>query len=297
MRINPDYSADLMSMLSRAKRDEESAIRQLSSGRRANKPSDDPSAMAAATQLYRRESQTDEFLQSVSSVREFLSTSDSALSSVVQSLTRAIGLGVEGSTGTQSAANRMSLANDVRGISDQILSLANTSFRGGYIFAGTASQTCPFVIDAAAPGVVRYDGNSQTDKIEIGEQRQIVNGVSGDAIFTAAGAGVFEGLHALATALDNNDVQGVQDATAQVRAAFDHVTASRVVYGNGLAQLDSDEQFLNQSKLQIKTRETELVGADPAAAVSQLQQAQFARDATLAAAARAQQTSLLDYLQ
>lgn len=297
MRINPDTSAGLLAMLNRSRLDEESAIQQLSSGRRAIKPSDDPAAMAAVTQLHRRESQTDEFLQSISSVREYLSTADSTLSSVVQSLDRAITLGVEGATDTQSAANRQSLAEDVRGIRDQLLSLANTSFRGGYVFAGTASQTRPFVADTTAPGGVRYDGNSQVDNIEIGDRRQISKGLSGDKVFASPGTGVFEALGALTAALDNNDIQGVRDSIGKVRSAFDHVTASRVAYGNGMSQLDSDEQYLNQSKLQIQTRETELIGADPAAAVSQLQQAQFARDATLAAAARTQLMSLLDYLQ
>jgi flagellar hook-associated protein 3 FlgL len=297
MRINPDSSASLLSMLNRSRQDEQTAIQQLSSGRKAVKPSDDPSAMAAVTQLQRQESQTDEFLHSISSVREFLSTADSTLSSVVQGLDRAVTLGVEGANDTQSPADRQALAQDVRGIRDQLLSLANTSFRGGFIFAGTATQNRPFVADSSTPSGIRYDGNSQVDKIEIGDQRQVTNGVSGDSIFSSPGTDVFDVLNKLATALDNNDVKGIQDATGQVRTAFDHVTASRVVYGNGLAQLDSDEQFLNQSQLQAKTRETELIGADPAVATSQLQQAQFARDATLAAAARTQLMSLLDYLR
>jgi flagellin-like hook-associated protein FlgL len=44
-------------------------------------------------------------------------------------------------------------------------------------------------------------------------------------------------------------------------------------------------------------RENDLVGVDPAEAIAQMQQAQYARDATLAAVARSQQVSLLDYLQ
>ena len=251
--------------------------------------------MAAVTQLHRRESQTGEFLQSISSLREFLSTADSTLSSVVQGLDRAVTLGVEGATATQSAPNRQALAQEVRGIRDQVLSLANTSFRGSYIFAGTAAQSDPFVVDSTAPGGIRYDGNSEVDSIEIGDRRLISKGLSGDQIFSSAG--VFVALDTLATALDSNDVAGIQNAIGQVRSAFDHVTASRVVYGNEMLQLDSGEQYLDQAKLQIQTRETELIGADPAAAASQLQQAQFARDATLAAAARTQLMSLLDYLQ
>lgn len=297
MRINPNTSSDLVVMLSRTQQDQDTALQQISSGRRVSKPSDDPSAMAAAAQLHSQEMQTDQYLQSVSTVRQFLNSADSALSSVVSGLNRAVTLGVEGGTDTQSASDRQALAEDVRGIQDQLLSLANTSFRGQYIFAGTATQTRPFVADPISPTGVTYQGNSQVDSVEIGEQRQMTKGLSGDQIFTSAGSDVFGALNALAKALDNNDADAVQEATSQVRAAFDHVTSSRVTYGNQMAQLDSDEQYLNTEQVQAKTRETDLVGADPAAAISQLQQAQFARDATLAAAARTQLMSLLDYLQ
>ena len=210
MRINPDSSANLLSMLNRSRLDEQTAIQQLSSGRKAVKPSDNPSAMAAVTQIQRQESQTDEFLHSISTVREFLSIADSTLSSVVQSLNRAVTLGVEGANDTQSPADRQALAQDVRGIQGQLLSLANTSFRGGFIFAGTATQTRPFIADSTVPSGIRYDGNSQVDKIEIGDQRLVSNGVPGNNIFASPGTDVFEALNKLATALDNNDVQGIQ---------------------------------------------------------------------------------------
>ncbi len=297
MRINPDTSANLLLLLNRARQDEQDAIQQLSSGRKATKPSDDPAAIAAVTLLHQRESQTDEYLQSVSSLREYLSTADSTLSSVVADLNRAITLGVEGATGTQNATGRRSLAQEVRGIADQVLSLANTSFRGGYLFSGTLSQSKPFVADPAAIGGIRYDGNSQVDNIEIGDRRQVAKGVAGDTLFAFPGANVFEALDRLAAALENNDPDTVQQATTAVRSSFDHMTATRVVYGNELAQLDWDQNYLNESKLQINRRETELVGADAAAAASRLQQAQFARDATLAAAARSQLMSLLDFLK
>jgi flagellin-like hook-associated protein FlgL len=82
-----------------------------------------------------------------------------------------------------------------------------------------------------------------------------------------------------------------------VRDALSHISGLRVTYGSGLSQLDSDEQFLQSAKLQAQTRENDLIGVDPAEAITHMQQAQYARDATLAAVARTQQSSLLDYLQ
>jgi flagellar hook-associated protein 3 FlgL len=297
MRINPDPTANLLSMLNLARQQEETSMEQISSGRRVQVASDDPAAGAAVTLNLQLQSQQDQYLQSVDSLRELLSTSDSTLNSVVQSLERAVSLGVEGANGTLSASERASLAQEVQGIRDQVLGLANTSFRGVFVFSGTKSTIQPFVSDSSLPSGVRYDGNQQTNSVLIGDGRSIPAGVSGDKLFTDSSAGVFSSLKELADALAGNDPSTVASAASKVRSALAHVSNVRVTYGNGLNQLDSGEQFLQQAKLNSQARENTLVAADSASAITKLRQAQFARDATLAATARTQFTSLLDYLQ
>jgi flagellar hook-associated protein 3 FlgL len=297
VRINPDTSDNLLSMLSMARQQEEAALQRISSGRRVQVPSDDPAAGAAVTLNLQSQSQQDQYLQSIGSVREVLSTADSTLNSVVQALERAVSLGVEGANGPLSAENRVSLANEVEGIREQVLGLVNTSFRGTYIFGGTVGDSCPFVADSTDPSGVRYDGNQQTNSVMIGEGRSIVTGISGDALFSDPSANAFSSLKNLTEALFGNDPQGIAVAAGDVRAALAHISNLRVSYGNGLNQLETGEQFQRQAKLNSQSRENTLVAADPASAIIQLKQAQFARDATLAAAARTQFTSLLDYLQ
>jgi flagellar hook-associated protein 3 FlgL len=297
MRINPDSTGNLLTMLSTAREQEEAAIRQLSSGRRIQLASDDPAASAAVSLNTQAQSQQDQYLQSIASVRESLSTADSTLNSVVQSLERAVSLGVEGANGTLSADNRASLANEVQGIRDQILGLANSSFRGAYLFSGTVNDKAPFNPDIAQPSGIRYDGNQQSNSVLIGDGRSISTGVPGDTLFLYPSANVLSSLQQLADSLNTNDPAAVADASEKVRTALAHVSNVRVTYGNNLNQLDSGENFMQQAKLNAQARENTLVAADPADAITQLRQAQFARDATLAAAARTQFTSLLDYLQ
>lgn len=297
MRINPDNTINLLSMLSLAQQQEQESLQQLSSGRRIHNPSDDPAGSAALSINLQSQSQQDQFLQSIASVRELLSTSDSTLNSIVQSLERAVSLGIEGATGTQSAENRSALAEEVQGIREQVLTLANTSFRGVFLFAGTEITTQPFVDDPSASSGIAYNGNQKNNAVLIEEGRTMPTGLSGDKLFCNSSANVFASLKNLISALNANDPTAIAAASTEVRNALTHVTNSRVMYGNGLNQLDTAEEFLNQLKLQLQTREDTLSAADPAEAISRLRQAQFARDATLAAAAKTQFTSLLDYLQ
>lgn len=296
MRINPDSTSWLMNILSNAQEQEQLALRQMSSGRRVQIASDDPAASAALSVNLQEQSRQDQYLQSISSVREMLSASDSALNGVVEALTRAVTVGVEGATGTVSATDRISLANEIDGIRDQVLSQANTTFHGIALFAGTNITEVPFVVDASNLSGITYQGNSEVNQVLIGDGHAIPTGVAGDSLFMDPAANVFGALKGLSEALKGNDADSVATATNQVRAALTHISNLRVTYGSGLNQLQSDEQFLRSSNLQAQTRENDLAGVDPAEAITQMQQAQYARDATLAAIARTQHSSLLDYL-
>ena len=125
MRINPNISSDLLAALSNAQQQQNTALLQMASGRRVNKPSDDPTATAVLIQNQAESSQTDQYLRNVQSIQAQLQTTDSTLNSVVLALLRAISLGVQGANGTLSDANRASVVGELTGIQDQLIGLAN----------------------------------------------------------------------------------------------------------------------------------------------------------------------------
>jgi flagellar hook-associated protein 3 FlgL len=294
MRINPNVTADLLASLANAQEEQNKAMLQMASGRRVNTPSDDPSAAAILTQNQAQSSQADQFLRSANSIQAQLQTTDSTLNSVVLALQRAISLGVQGANGTLSDANRDSVVGELNGIQDQLLGLANLSFQGQFVFAGTASQKQPFVTDATQASGVRYDGNGGTNSVAVGDGVSMQVNLPGSQIFTAPGSDIFQAVHDLTTALQTNT--GIDTAVSGVRAAFDHVTAQRVFYGNAMNQLQSQQTYLNSDKLLLSQQENAVGGADLAAATTNLLSAQNARSAALAAAGKISQLSLFDYL-
>ena len=293
MRVNPNITADLLSALSNAEQEENTAMLQMASGRRVSKPSDDPTAAAMLVQNHSESSQADQFLSSISSVQSQLQTADSSLNSTVVALQQAISLGVEGSDGTLSDSDRASLVNELNGIQSQLISLANTSLEGKYIFAGTAVQTQPFVADSTTGA--RYAGNTGVNTVDVGEGLSSQINLPGSQIFSSAGADVFQSMQDLITALQNNS--GVDAAVTNLRTAFDHVTSQRVFYGNALNQLSSQQNYLNDQKLQLSSRENTLGGTDLAEATTRLLNAENARTAALEATGRIWQSTLFDYLK
>ena len=176
-----------------------------------------------------------------------------------------------------------------------VLSLANTSNQGTYLFAGTATTTVPFVPDATSPSGVKYVGNAGINNVEVGEGETLPVNLPGSQIFSAVGADVFQAIKDLADALQNG--ANIDVATGEVQKAFQQVNTQRAFYGSSLSRLETSQMFLNQRSVQLKSGETSLIGADMAEAATKLSQAENALNATLAAGGKISQLSLLDYLR
>jgi flagellar biosynthesis protein FliP len=180
-------------------------------------------------------------------------------------------------------------------IGSQMISVANTTFRGSYLFAGTASDQPAF--SQATDGTVRYEGNEEVNYCRIGENRSIASNVPGDRLFDAGAASIFSALNSLITSLENDDAGSVAEATSDIRRSFDNLNAERVFYGNAISRLEANNSQLDAKKLDLEENEERLVGADLAETVTSLSQAQTAIQAILTASGKMSKLSLLDYLQ
>jgi flagellar hook-associated protein 3 FlgL len=297
LRINPDWTQNILSALDLTKQAQEQALAQLSSGRRVNTLSDDPSAAAAYVQNQTAFAAEDQFVRNISSVQGQLQASEGALNGAVNALTQAITLGTQGATGTLSDADRSTIAQQLQDIRDQLLSLANTSYQGNYLFAGTKVMTQPFVLDANVPSGVRYDGNANANTVEISNGQTLSVQLPGSQIFSNPQGDVFQALHDLTNAIASNNTTQAGALVTQLRQSLDQVTSQRALIGNGLSRLDSTESFLNQDKINLQTQENQLVGADMSVVATNLSNATIARNAVLAASAQIAKLSLLDYLK
>ncbi len=297
MRVNPDMSADVLSAIWETQSQENTALQQMSTGKRVNSPSDDPLAAAQMVANSDQSKRTDQYLQNIDTLTSQLQTADGALSSVVQALTQAITLGVQGSTGTLSDGNRQEIVQNLKGIQSQLVQLANTSVAGSYLFGGTATTTPPYTLDATNPSGVTYNGNGGINTVQPADGLNLQINLPGNQLFQNSGGDVFGSLQQLITALQSGTAADAGTATNKLRSAFDFLTGQRIFYGNGINQLNSTQTYLQQEKLTLKSQENNLIGADLTKAATDLTRAQTAHDAALAAAAKILPTSLLDYLK
>jgi flagellar hook-associated protein 3 FlgL len=296
MRVNPNMVPDMLAAIQQSETSLQTALKQVSTGKSVTLPSDNPAAAADMVQNTLETGAVDQYTQNVTGVLNKVQTADSALSSVVSSLTQAVSLGTEGANGTSSAANQQEIATQVQGILSSVVSQANTSYQGEYLFGGTASTTQPYTANASPASGYTYNGNGNQNSVQIGDQQSVKVNLPGSQVFSNSSTDVLGSLTSLVSALQSGNATAISTATDAVSSALSYVSQQRVFYGNAESQLNAQDTYLQQETVTLASQATSLTGVDLATAATNLSQAETDNNAALAAAAKVIPNSLLNYL-
>jgi flagellar hook-associated protein 3 FlgL len=141
---------------------------QLASGRRIMRPSDDPVSVATALQVRANQGQLKQYTRNIDDGLSYLASIDSVLQSGNNLFHHIREKAIQGGNDTLNASNRTDIWQEVRVVFDQMVSLANTTFKGEYIFSGTRAQTPPFEIVEGNENInVQLDGTTIGTPIQI----------------------------------------------------------------------------------------------------------------------------------
>jgi len=238
----------------------------------------------------------DQYTQNVSSMLSMVQTADSSLGTVVTSLTQAISLGTEGANGTNNASDLQAIATQVQGILQSVVSQANTSYQGTYLFGGTETSSAPYTASSSSSSGYTYNGNNDVNSVAVGDDMNVQVNLPGSQIFSNSSADVLGSLSSLVTALQSGDTTQIGSATAAVNTALNYVDQQRVFYSNAESQLNSQETYLQQETVNLTSQQSSLVDVNEAQAATDLSQAETANNAAEAAAAKVLPDTLLNYL-
>jgi flagellar hook-associated protein 3 FlgL len=296
MRVNSNLVPNILAALQQSQSSLNTALQQVATGKRVSQPSDDPAASAAMVQNGIDTANLDQYTQNITTVQTTVQAASSALNSVVTSLTQAVSLGTQGANGTNSASNLQTLATQVQGILNSVISQANTSVNGTFVFGGTVLGQTPYTADASSPTGYTYNGNSDSNAVAVGDRLNVQVSLPGSQVFSNAGNNVIGALSSLVTALQSGTSSSIATATTAVSSAISYIGQQQGFYSNVQTQLNSQETALQQDKVTLTTQATNLVGVDMATAATELSQAETANSAALAAAAKVLPVTLLNYL-
>jgi flagellar hook-associated protein 3 FlgL len=296
MRVNPNIVPDILADLQQSQMSLDTALQQVSTGKSVNQPSDNPAASAAMVQNTIETGNVDQYTQNVSSALSTVQSASSALSSVVTELTQAVSVGTAGATGTNSSANLQAMVGQIQGILSSVVSQANTSVGGVYLFGGTSTST-PYTPDSSSSYGYTYNGNSDVNSVAVGDDMSAQVNVPGSQIFSNSSNNVLASLSNLITALQSGDTSAISSATTAVDSAVNYIGQQQVLYSNAESQLNSQETNLQQDTVSLASQANNLIGVNLATAATNLSQAEVENSAAMAAAAKVLPNTLLDYLE
>lgn len=163
--------------------------------------------------------------------------------------------GLELKLTAQNMANLKTIATQLSGVRDEVLSLANTSYLGNYIFSGSQGATSPFVLDTStSPATVTYQGDDDVSYVETPNGHSIQTNVPGDQIFNAAGASVFGALNALIADFSSGTVSSTAVADlGQLNDALNYVDQQRTIIDDSINQLTAASNYSAGESVQLQS--------------------------------------------
>ncbi|MBI2875572.1 MAG: flagellar hook-associated protein FlgL [Candidatus Tectomicrobia bacterium] len=133
-------------------------------GKRINRPSDDPVGMARVLNFRASLDKINEFNQNIVRGDSLLALTESSLESVGNLLDRTKQIALAQANATLSGADRMAAAEEVETLFDQLIQIGNATLNGRYIFGGFKSGVPPF----SAQGSYQGDGGSAAVQVDAG---------------------------------------------------------------------------------------------------------------------------------
>jgi flagellar hook-associated protein 3 FlgL len=180
--------------------------KEISSGRRVERPEDDPIAAAAITRVSSQISESEQFSENILQSLSNLNTMDSTLGDLSAIFIRGRELAVQAANATLSETERDAIAVEVNQLLESMVQIGNSTIGNSAIFAGHETLSRPFeVVRGSDAGEVRdvvtrdgkirqdlnannitriiYKGDAQKQSIEVDRKLEVNSNITGHDVF------------------------------------------------------------------------------------------------------------------
>ena len=259
----------------------------VATGKRITDLSDDPVGLTQALNIRSTLSNIEQLGRNISRGNSYLSASESALTHVEDIISDIKALCVQMASATTGSTQRASAAETVQNMLEEIVSLANTDVGGNYIFSGSKADTAPFSQDGT------YNGDDNAFTVKVGKDDTVEVGSDGSVVF----GNIYGTMTDLKTALETNDVGGIQDAISNLDVDFDHISAKISEVGSRMARMEVKDKIFQDMNFTNADRLSKIEDADMAEAIMELKAREFTYKAALSSSAMVMTLTLVDYIK
>lgn len=274
--------------------------RQISSQERLARSSDDPVAAARLRTLNRSERLAETEQRTSDYAKNDLRMADNALESAANIVLRAQELTTRAASGTLNADQRAAIGQEIIGLRDALLAVANSRNSAGHALFGGQSTGAAY--QDTGTGIV-YIGTGTVDPADLGEGQSVVPSFTGPDVFAievnGAPTDLFAVLGNLAAALQSGgDASSAsQDALAGLAEGLTKVSTAQTVTGARLNWIDMMDNRREATGELVAEEKATVGGADIASTMVRLQQAMTVLEASQASFVQLANLSLFNILR
>ena len=271
--------------------------RQVSTGKRIEKPSDDPSATLGSIGEHTEMAAIDQYARATDTIASRLSVVDTVLSDLIVQIERAQVASASARGSSKTPVQREAAAVDLEGIRDTIFSDMNTAFNGTFVFSGSASTVAPYTQAGSGP-VSAYAGSTSEMVVDIDQQRAVKIAFNGQIVTQGTDPqDIFVEFDTLIAAVRAGDTAGIDAGMQALQRMFDRVSTAQGRVGADLRTIDEQKLRLSELRRSSVRRLSSLEDTNMAEAISGMAQADAAYRAALGAVNSVTRMSLMDYLR
>ncbi len=306
------YNGSFLADLSNLEAQIANVNKQITSGFRVNQASDDPAAVAPIISYQVELSQLKQVQTNLNTTQTEAQTADGALQTAASLMDQLVSLGSKGASSTSTAADRQTIGLQVQQIEQQLVSVANTSVGGRYIFGGDATASQPYTYNWGATSGVTANivpTPTNTATVRDGDGNEIVPRMTAQAIFDVPNpvqplppapqiptSNIFQGAFNLGSALLSNNQAAAAAALDDVKAGVTQLGSATTFYGNTQNWIQQASSSATDKVSSITQSLSAIRDSDVATDATQLTLDRTALEAALSAHASLSTKSLFSYL-
>lgn len=288
MRISAKIMADnIKANLARQSTQLTKTQLKLASGKRINRPSDDPIGIGKVLGYRTTINSIDQYRENITDAQTRIKYTETILEQIHDFLREA--KSIASNPGTD---DKTPIAEAIKDIRDQTLGLANSKYGKNHLFSGHLSD-----IPAFDSATYAYNGDGGLHRVTIGEGITVELEADGSQMFIDGVDNLFQVLDDLEAALTADDPVAIRAAVDPLARIGDRIQITRSGLASDYKRLEATNDYWASFGNLVETMRSDVEDADIAQTAIDMQVQQTAYEVLLATSARVIQPTLVDFLR
>lgn len=281
-----------------------------STGKEIHRPSDDPVGITKSLKIRADISELEQFKKNTEDALSWVESTEQAVIGYTDALAKIRDLTVQASNGVLTEEETQKIKSEVSQLKEQIISQANTSYSGNFLFSGKNTDkkflnedgTYSGEIDPSQLDPATKDNHTIEYQVGIGERINI--NTLGLDLFevddVAKNGGDTPGIIALVEEIEDLLEDGTEGLTEKLDDIDGFMDKALTIRGDIGARVNRLELIVNRAEddtINLRDRQSKLEDADLAETAIQLMNEENVYRSSLSVGARIIQPTLLDFLR